>query len=180
MKNIISEISNGELWMRRIIPHLDVEIEQISQADLVRIGLRTQGDTNYWRPTNTGFGISYTLPIIVAALMSNPNSMLIIENPEAHLHPASQSEMGKFLARTAAAGIQVIIETHSDHILNGIRLSVRRAELQAESVSIQFFRHNDETNDYEVFTPKIDTDGRIDSWPEGFFDQIERDLMELV
>jgi predicted ATPase len=169
-----------ELWMRRIVPNLDIEIERISQADRVRIGLRNQGDTNYWRPTNTGFGISYTLPIIVAALMSKPNSILIIENPEAHLHPAGQSEMGKFLARTAVAGVQVIIETHSDHILNGIRLSVRRAELQAENVSIQFFRHNDETNDYEVFTPKIDADGRIDSWPEGFFDQIERDLMELV
>ncbi len=169
-----------ELWMRRIIPNLDIEIEPINQADLVRIGLRTQGNTNYWRPTNTGFGISYTLPIIVAALMSNPNSMLIIENPEAHLHPASQSEMGKFLARTAATGVQVVIETHSDHILNGIRLSVRRGELSAENISIQFFKYNDEANNHEVFTPKIDADGRIDSWPDGFFDQIERDLMELV
>ncbi len=169
-----------ELWMRRIIPNLNIEIEHISQADRVRIGLRNQGDTNYWRPTNTGFGISYTLPVIVAALMAESNSMLIIENPEAHLHPASQSELGKFLARTAAAGVQVIIETHSDHILNGIRLSVRRAELSAENVCIQFFKHSNETNNYEVFRPRIDDDGRIDSWPEGFFDQIEKDLMELI
>ena len=177
-----------QLWMRRIVPNLDIEIEQISQADQVRMGFRNQGiSTHYLRPTNIGFGVSYTLPIVVAALMSSHQSMLIVENPEAHLHPASQSEIGQFLARAAAAGIQVIIETHSDHILNGIRLAVRRQLLQAEDVSIQFFiprggfaLTGDKGTEYKVLTPKIDSDGRIDSWPEGFFDQIEKDLLELL
>lgn len=170
-----------KLWMRRIVPNLDIEIEQISQADQVRVGFRNQGiESDYLRPTNIGFGVSYTLPIVVAALMSSDQSMLIVENPEAHLHPASQSEMGQFLARAAAAGIQVIIETHSDHVLNGIRLAVKRQLLQAEDVSIQYFIAGGKDTEYKVLTPKIDADGRIDSWPEGFFDQIEKDLLELL
>jgi predicted ATPase len=169
-----------ELWMRRIIPNLDIDIQSISEADQVRIGLKNQGQaTDYLRPTNTGFGISYTLPIIVAALMSSRGSMLIVENPEAHLHPASQSEMGQFLARAAAAGIQVIVETHSDHILNGARLAVKRGLLQAQDVSIQFFTQNVPENKIEVISPQIDADGRIDLWPDGFFDQMEKDLLEL-
>lgn len=170
-----------QLWMRRIVPNLDIEIEQISQADQVRIGFKNQGiSTDYLRPTNIGFGVSYTLPIVVGALMCSHQSMLIVENPEAHLHPASQSEMGQFLARAATAGIQVIIESHSDHILNGIRLAVKRQLLQAEEVSIQYFIAGGKKSEYQVFTPKMDSDGRIDSWPEGFFDQIEKDLLELL
>ncbi len=176
-----------ELWMRRIIPNVDIDIIPISEADQVRMGLKNQGlSTDYLRPTNIGFGISYTLPIIVAALMSKPGDILIVENPEAHLHPLGQSEMGKFLVRAAAAGIQIVVESHSDHILNGIRLAVRRGIVSAKDVSIQFFSHKEnETNlhhkeiEYQVSSPILDSKGKIDVWPEGFFDQIEKDLMDL-
>ncbi|MCI0690959.1 DUF3696 domain-containing protein [candidate division KSB1 bacterium] len=170
-----------ELWMRRIVPEIEIKIERITQVDRVRLGLKNQGvSTDYLRPTNMGFGVSYTLPIIVAALMSKPDSMLIVENPEAHLHPAAQSEMGQFLARTAATGVQVIVETYSDHILNGMRLAVKRKLLQADDVSIQFFIRGEKEAANQVLAPKVDADGRIDLWPEGFFDQIEKDLLELV
>jgi len=169
-----------EMWLRRIVPKIEIKIDQMSQVDRVQVGLKNQGAfTDYLRPTNMGFGVSYTLPIIVAALMSKPDSLVIVENPEAHLHPAAQSEMGQFLARAAATGVQMIIETHSDHILNGIRLAVKRKLLQADDVSIQFFVRPGKENAVQVITPKLDADGRIDLWPEGFFDQIEKDLMEL-
>jgi len=175
-----SLLHQTQLWMRRVVPNLDIEIAPISQANQVRIGLKIQGfSDDHLRPTNMGFGVSYTLPIVVAALMSKPDSMLIVENPEAHLHPAAQSEMGQFLARAAATGVQMIIETHSDHILNGIRLAVKRKLLQADDVSIQFFIRPEKENANQVITPKLDSDGRIDLWPEGFFDQMEKDLMEL-
>lgn len=170
-----------ELWMRRIVPNLDIEIAPINQADQVRIGFKNQGAaTDYLRPTNTGFGISYTLPIVVAALIAEKDSILIVENPEAHLHPAGQSEIGQFLAWTAAAGIQVIVETHSDHVLNGIRLAVKQATIQPHEVSIQFFANGNREQAQRVVALKIDTHGRIDSWPEGFFDQFKKDLMELL
>ncbi|MDZ4720296.1 MAG: DUF3696 domain-containing protein [Roseiflexaceae bacterium] len=160
-------------WMSTFIPNFDIKIEELTAADQVQVMLRT-GSREYVRPTNIGFGIIYTLPIVVAALVAPPGSLLIVENPEAHLHPAAQSRIGMFLAQAAAAGIQVVIETHSDHVLNGIRRSVRNGILSPEQMSIIFF-----VSAGQVLLPQIDTDGRIEPWPDGFFDQMEKDLMEL-
>ncbi|WP_180834594.1 AAA family ATPase, partial [Vibrio parahaemolyticus] len=65
------------------------------------------------------------LPIVLALLVTKPGGLVIIENPEAHLHPKGQSYLGRLIQRTAEAGVQVIIETHSDHLLNGIRVAAR-------------------------------------------------------
>ncbi|MEI8033748.1 MAG: DUF3696 domain-containing protein [Chlorobiaceae bacterium] len=160
-------------WMRTFIPNFEIKVEELTSADQVRVMLGT-GTRELVRPTNIGFGIIYTLPIVVGALVAPAGSLLIVENPEAHLHPASQSQIGMFLARAAAAGIQVVIETHSDHVLNGIRRAVRHGVLQPEHVSILFF-----AGEGRVETPEIYRDGGIDPWPHGFFDQMEKDLREL-
>lgn len=169
------------LWMKPVAPNLELEMLPVMGADIVQAGLKNHGiATDYLRPTNLGFGISYALPIVVAALMSKPGALLIVENPEAHLHPAAQSEMGKFLARVAAAGVQVIIETHSDHILNGIRVAVKHKDISPDEVSIQFFTYGDDELGHQVIAPRMYADGGIDIWPEGFFDQAEEDLLELL
>ena len=62
-------------------------------------------------PPNTGFGFTYALPIVLDGLMAPAGSMMIVENPEAHLHPRAQSNMGYFLGRMAAAGVRIIVET---------------------------------------------------------------------
>ncbi len=160
-------------WMRTIVPGFDMLLEELVSADQVRVMLQTSSPRPV-RPTNIGFGIIYTLPIVVAALVAQPGSLLIVENPEAHLHPAGQSQMGKFLARVAAAGIQVVIETHSDHVLNGIRRAVRGGEPAPDDVAINFFGPAG-----KVSRPRIYADGGIDPWPSGFFDQSEKDLLEL-
>jgi predicted ATPase len=159
--------------MRKIIPDLDIDLLAITEADQMRVGLKTNTG-RFLRPTNIGFGIIYTLPIIVAALLSPEGALLIVENPEAHLHPASQSRIGSFLAEVATAGVQVIIETHSDHVLNGIRRAVRSKLITPEQMSILFF-----TGEGAFDRPRIYPSGGIEPWPEGFFDQMEKDLMEL-
>jgi predicted ATPase len=164
--------------MQQIIPDLDIDPKAITEADQMRIGFRTTTG-RFLRPTNIGFGIIYTLPIVVAALLSPEEALLIVENPEAHLHPASQSRIGGFLAEVAAANVQVLIETHSDHVLNGIRLAVRRKILGTDQVSINYFRSNGDGVP-EVSHPQIYPDGGIDPWPSGFFDQFEQDLLELL
>ncbi len=111
---------------------------------------------------------------MVGGLLAPADSLLIIENPEAHLHPAGQAQIGIFLAQAAAAGIQVVIETHSDHVLNGIRRAVRSKLIQPDQVAISFLQGAG-----RVVTPRIYADGGIDPWPVGFFDQIEKDLLEL-
>ncbi len=101
--------------------------------------------------------------------------MLLIENPEVHLHPAGQALMGQFLADVARAGVQVVIETHSDHILNGIRRAVRLHRLIPEQVMLHFFKPRS-AEQTQVITPQIDPFGNIDVWPEGFFDQFDKDM----
>jgi predicted ATPase len=109
----------------------------------------------------------------------------MVENPELHLHPAGQSAMGVFLARAAAAGAQVIIETHSDHILNGIRKAVKGVDgapiLTPEQVAIHFFQPRDDAGQRpQVISPVIDPQGNLDTWPTDFFDQFDKDLGSLI
>jgi len=177
-------LNQTRYWMRQIIPNFNVELTPIPGGDQVQALFGNIPGQELVRPSNIGFGLIYTLPIIVAALVAPAGSLLIVENPEAHLHPRSQSAMGKFLARVAAAGVQVVVETHSDHVLNGIRVAVREGawgqKIDAESVSIQYFVAADDEGPQRVITPKLYPSGGISPRPEGFFDQIDKDLMELL
>ena len=138
------------------------------------------------RPTSVGFGLSYTLPVVVALLAARPGSLVLVENPEAHLHPRGQMAMGDLIIRAAAAGAQVIVETHSDHVLNGIRVAVKEGRGAPDQVAIHYFqritetRGGDERIVHVVQSPRIDADGRVDSWPQGFFDQYDIALEKLL
>jgi predicted ATPase len=132
------------------------------------------------RATHIGFGLSYALPVIVAALsLRHAHSLFLVENPEAHLHPYSQSRMGAFLALVASTGRQIFVETHSDHVINGIRLAVRYGLVRAEDVRIYFFHNSLSAEQSKVSKIEIDNRGGLASWPPGFFDQIEQDLARL-
>jgi predicted ATPase len=174
-------IDQVEGWMREVSPGTRIKIKPSSDMDLISLQY-FYGDGNPYRATNVGFGISYTLPIIVAVLASTPGTLILIENPEAHLHPKGQSKMGELLALAASCGVQVVIETHSDHILNGIRLAVHSGKLRHKDVQLHYFSREEENGQVvtQVISPRMDADGRIDTWPEGFFDQAEKDLMELL
>ena len=100
--------------------------------------------------------------------------MILIENPEVHLHPAGQALMGQFMADVARAGIQVLVETHSDHVLNGVRRAVKDGRFAADQVAINFFRTRSDDLP-QVLSPTLDDSGNIDDWPEGFFDQFDKD-----
>jgi len=130
------------------------------------------------RPANVGFGFSYALPILVAALLAPEQGILIVENPEAHLHPAGQSRLGRFLARVAGSGVQVVVETHSDHVINGVRLAVAQDRVLAcEDGVFHFFGERDDGGPVEI---GLTDRGELSQWPQGFFDQIEFDLGELT
>lgn len=174
-----------EAWLESLIPGVRLVIKEFREIDLVRLQFQfTQGrDTsNPYRPTNVGFGITYVLPILVAVVSAKPGTLLLIENPEAHLHPRSQSLIGAMLAQAASAGIQILIETHSDHVLNGIRLAVRSGMISPQQVCLHFFERRviENRSHHTVVSPQIDPDGRIDHWPEGFFDEWDRALDALL
>ena len=171
-----------EAWMGRFFPGCVLETDRVRRANALTLGIRISSGTDFLRPIHTGFGLTQVLPIIVAALSANGNDLLLLENPEVHLHPAAQGAMGNFLALVASAGVQVMIETHSDHVLNGIRRAVKAGVLSHEHVALHFFRPRSETDAIEpqVESPAIDADGSIDSWPGGFFDQFDQDMNYLA
>lgn len=175
-------------WMSEISPGTQIKVDNYSEIDVVRLSFGfvradTVGNVNYHRATNVGFGLTYTLPVLVAILSSKPGSLVLLENPEAHLHPRGQSQIGELMARAANAGIQIIVETHSDHILNGIRVAARNGMIEPSDVALHFFQRPQEDSELkgaEVISPKLDKDGRIDQWPEHFFDEFDKNLMNLL
>ncbi|MEG4328334.1 DUF3696 domain-containing protein [Microcoleus sp. AT3-A2] len=174
-------IDQVEAWMGEISPGTRLKIDAKSDVDLMSFQY-SYGDSNPYRATNVGFGISYTLPIIVAALASTPGTIILIENPEAHLHPKGQVKMGQLLALAASGGVQVVIETHSDHVLNGIRLAVHGGKIDPKDVQLHYFQRQNKEGQAvtEVISPKIDRNGRIDRWPDGFFDEWDNSLEILL
>lgn len=168
-----------EAWMARFFPGCVLAIDQIPHTNALTLGIRVSSETDFHRPVHTGFGLSQVLPIVVAALSADQDSILMIENPEVHLHPKGQVHMGNFLALVAASGVQVIIETHSDHILNGIRRAVKESILSHDNVALHFFRpRTGERTEpsAQVESPMIGPKGNIDYWPRGFFDQFDEDM----
>jgi len=165
-----------EARMRMFFPGCGLALQPVPQANAVTLGLRTSDDTDFHRPIHVGFGLTQVFPILVAALSAAQGDILLIENPEVHLHSAGQALMGQFLADVARAGVQVILETHSDHVLNGIRRSVKAERLAAGQVAIHFFRPRSVAEETQVFSPVLDDSGNIDAWPEGFFDQFDKDM----
>ncbi len=169
-------------WLREISPGVHLEFETIMRADAVIAGFSFDraGDikTDAYRATNVGFGLSYVLPVLTGLLATPPGSLCLIENPEAHVHPRGQTRLAELAVRASLAGIQVIAETHSDHFLDGVRIAVREGQASPENIAIHYF---DRVNGNAATTsPKLNADGRIDSWPAGFFDQHEENLARLL
>ena len=164
--------------MGHFFPGCRVDVEKVPRASAVMLRLGTSAGMDLNTPTHTGFGLTQVLAIVVVALSLAKGGLLIVENPEVHLHPAGQALMGGFLSQVAAAGIQIIIETHSDHVLNGVRRAVKTGALSSEAVALHFFRPNepeDAEGAAQVESPVMDEEGRLDSWPDGFFDQFDKD-----
>ena len=168
-----------EAHLSRFFPGCRLTTNPVQHANAISVGIRMSEETGFLRPTNTGFGLTQVLPIVVAAISARKGDLLLIENPEVHLHPAGQAKMGKFLANVAAAGIQVVIESHSDHILNGIRRAVRDNLLSHQDIALHFFRQRESDNVLwkpQVESPRLDSYGNVDYWPNGFFDQFDIDM----
>jgi predicted ATPase len=172
--------ANCESWLNIIIPGTQFKITPYEEVNKVMIKYKnTSTSSDEYIPTATGFGITYVLPIIVAGLIlsSVENSLLIVENPEAHLHPYGQSNIGKFLALLAACGVQVVVETHSEHVINGARLQLATMG-QTDQMAVNFFSFA--SNQLDVEQIGLNTHGELESWPKGFFDQSKTDLRELL
>lgn len=168
-------LHQSRLWLDSIAPGTE-----LTDASLVN-GIKSAFiNLNGRKPTNAGFGISYVLPIIVNGLIAEKGSMFIVENPEAHLHPSGQSQIGKFLAKIAASGVQVVLETHSEHVINGIRISALTNVINPQNVIINFFNWDSTHSKVQVTPICVNDAGDLTSYPKGFFDQEQRDIAEII
>lgn len=179
-KHVASLRRQMDAYLGDLFPGTRVMINKVEKTSLMRLGFSIGAENDWRRPANVGYGLVYVFPILVAALLAKEGQILIIESPEAHLHPRAQSRMGEILARIATAGVQILVESHSDHILNGIRLAVKKGVIPHSDVAVHFFSGADSDTGHGVTSPAIDAEGNFDAWPEGFFDQSESDLAALT
>ena len=174
-----TRMQQAEARMRSFFPGCELAMAEIPEANVVALGIRTSGGVDFHHPGHTGFGFTQVFPIVVAALSAQRDDLLLIENPELGLHPAGQALMGVFLAEVARSGVQVVLETHSDHVLNGVRRAVKSKAMRPDDVAIHFFRPRQDAEREgiaQVQTLFIDGYGNIDDWPDGFFEQLDKDM----
>jgi len=176
-----------DAWMGEISPNIKTHVDKVANAITLKYsfgvskdGVSKDGMSKKYSPFNVGFGVTYSLPILTAILSSKPGTMIIIENPESHLHPQGQSQLGQLLALAANHGIQVIIESHSDHILNGIRIAVHGGKIKPEDVQLHFFEIQSQMNEIKIISPKLDKKGRINTIPKNFFDEWNKSSRALL
>ena len=179
-KNIRDLIRQIGYWMSFIVNGVDVDFTSDINTQLAHMRVRQPDmDTPLGSPYNFGFGISYVLPIITTGLIAEANSLFIVENPEAHLHPAGQSRIGEFLAQVSCDNVQVMVETHSEHVLNGIRKYALKHRLDPEQICINYFSIDGDPKRHSVNRLPLNKNMDILSWPTGFFDQEMSDMKEL-
>jgi hypothetical protein len=174
-----------EAWMGEISTGIQIHCDRAESLDSVQMSYSfvSNRDTSpRYRPTNVGFGVSYTLPVVTVLLSAQPGDLLLLESPEAHLHPRGQAKLGELLSRTAASGVQIIVESHSDHVMNGIRVAAHRDILRAEDARFLYFHRDvsDRSGETKVESIQMDQYGRIDKWPPGFFDELDQSLETLL
>lgn len=173
------------LWMSEISPDVSIRTTNVS-SDIVKLEYEfeqpTYGKTMVFKPENVGFGISYSLHVVVALLKAKSGDLVIIENPESHIHPRGQAELGKLIALVAQNDVQVIIETHSDHVLNGIRVGVKEHnELVERTILFYFKKVVTESEQYSQITNiKVDKNGELSEYPINLLDEWSNQLFKLM
>ena len=181
-KTLINQVN---LWMGEISPNINIRTTSISSDYILLEYVFKQpnfGTTNRYKPENVGFGISYGLPVVVALLKAKAGDLVIIENPESHIHPRGQAELGKLIALAAMNDVQIVIETHSDHILNGIRVAVKEKHISNDKVIAFYFDKVVETSEQysKITNIEIDKNGELSDYPKNMLDEWSNQLLKLI
>ncbi len=176
-------IDQTNLYLKDIFTGVEIDARVSIEMQTAQVLMRNSVKKSFGVSTNVGFGISYLLPIIVTGLVASAGSIIIVENPEAHLHPAAQSQVGKFLAKIAATGTRVIVETHSDHLINGMQYyAVANPYFMSKIIINNFSITDDKKNTQgriKIVPIKLSANGDYTDWPDGFMDQSRKDLYDL-
>lgn len=168
-----------DFWIKKILGE-NFRIRSTSlDKDKFKIILKDLNSGNDYSLNQVGFGISQILPIMTMLLTSKKEEVILIENPEVHLHPQLQSLFVDLCVFVLENDRKIIIETHSEHIINRIRYKIKENNLLLPKVNILFFEKNKYQN---IICSEIEITegGRISHWPKNFFDQTYIDLLGLI
>ncbi len=181
-RTLINQIN---LWLGEISPGVNVRTTKVTSELILLEYVFKQpnfGNTNRFKPENVGFGISYALHVVTALLKAKSGDLLIIENPESHIHPRGQAELGKLISLVAQNDVQIIIETHSDHILNGVRVGVKEnPALKDRTIMFYFKKEVTESEQYSKITNiEIDKNGTLSDYPKNLLDEWSNQLSKLI
>lgn len=174
---------NLNAWMEEIV-HLPLKtrVTEIDEST-VKLLYNIEGSLGKsYSALQVGFGLTFCLPIVVALLKAKKGDLLIIENPEAHLHPAAQAKLGLLICLAVHNGAQIIVESHSDHILNSVRCSFKKRLLTEEQAKVLFIRRI--IADGKVYPDldyiEIKENGKLSHRPDDFFDTWDKMLTDLI
>lgn len=174
-KNLGNQV---DYWLEYLTGY-SVKAEKIEGTSIVKVSYQTPKSIKELRPRHVGTGVSYLATVIIAALSCTKESILIVENPEIHLHPKAQSRFVELFTFLASKGLQIIIETHSDHIINGIRKEIKKDKIALDDTNIYFIKKD--ARDIAVpVKMQLNKSGTITNQEKGFFDQFDDDLDILL
>ena len=149
--------------------------------DGIEFNVRPRGGSRSVHLSSVGVGVSQVLPVIMLCLLSEPADLLIFEQPELHLHPALQKRLADFLLVFVRAGRQILVETHSDHLVNRLRYQVASDDTDEirDLVKLIFAEQKDGITTYRE-SEINEYGGLSEDWPDGFLDISARSAQDLV
>jgi len=182
-------------WLSKTGFDCELEIEGVEVGDIFQLKIN-EGDISV-NLADSGFGLSQTIPIIIECMNMNINSknprkvqskifrpkvldqyMTIVEEPEIHLNPKIESKMGDFFLDIKRDDTGVIVETHSEHIVNRIQRRIAEGSADRDSVAVYFVEKENGVTDLREIN--IREDGSFDQWPKGFFQEDLDDAIEML
>lgn len=170
--------SQTAYWIKYI---LGTTVKADRQADKVSLYYQAPHDVEPYSPLNTGFGTSMVFPILIACLTAKIGDTVIIENPEVHLHPKAQSKLADFFAFIAQKGVQVILETHCEHLIYKLCYNVNKDIIDYDKIVFQYKEIN---KPFEaIYTDKkgrfVDEKNNQRKFPTGFFDATLTEYLQI-
>lgn len=162
-------------WLSYVLGlDLDIKTESITPTQ-VKVSYVSDELSNIL-PSQLGVGVSYLAKILIMCLRAKKGDVLMIENPEIHLHPAAQARLGEFFSTVIKSGIQLLIETHSENLIQKLQYEVFKGSLDLDSVIIYYKKGATDP----FFRMQIQSNGRLDpDFPEGFFDIPVNEILEM-
>lgn len=175
-------IDQVSAWMAEISPGIRLTAQLLPLIEKARLTITYNGQrlaSDPFLPVNVGFGIPYVLPLITELLVSDDQSLLMVENPESHLHPKGQTMIAKLISLAAENGCQIICESHSDHVINGVRVAAKQGLISNTSIGVSFFSKNQD-QETKVDNIYVDKNGNLSDYPSGLLDEWGILMTELI